>query len=296
MPRNEDDGDFHDRSRTMRPESIEEKDNRDLPLPGKKGSKLALILGLVAGGLLLLCGGGGAMIYFAVRGISEAAERAKASNDCKQITIGFHAYASAHGGFPTNSYSADGKPLLSWRVHILPYIEQNDLYRKFNFNEPWDGPTNKPLLQRMPRIYASVAEQNGSTTNATRTYYRGFSNPGALFARNDPPKLQGRKGFELDNPFIGRPPTGLKFADIIDGTSNTIMFLDAGEPVEWTKPEDLDASPGKPFPALGGGMPNSSTVIVAMLDGSVKPFKKSNSEARWRAALSVGARDVGDLE
>ena len=135
MARYDDDDDLDERPRRNRER---EDDDRDYAKPRKK-SNLGLILGIVAGLLFLVCGGvgllflvGGVGMFNATRSVRDAADRAKASNDSKQIAIGIQNYADGNRAFPTNSYSPDGKPLLSWRVHILPYIEQpqafNDVF------------------------------------------------------------------------------------------------------------------------------------------------------------------------
>ena len=142
------------------------------PRRGQKKGNLGLILGIVAGVLVLVCGGGGVGLYFLFKGatakVGEAAERQSSANNLKQIGLGVLNYESRHGELPNNSYSPDGKPLLSWRVHLLPYIEEEALYRQFHLDEPWDSPNNKPLLARMPKVYATPAraQRQGPTRDA----------------------------------------------------------------------------------------------------------------------------------
>jgi hypothetical protein len=195
----------------------------------------------------------------------------------KQIGLAIHNYNDTFGEMPHNSYSLDGKPLLSWRVHILPYIEEDRLYQQFHLDEPWDSPHNSLLLVRMPVIYARPQDRNGD--RGIRTYYRGFSSPGAIFefrpshVRRDPVPLVGQ---------LKDPRTLFGLSDITDGTSNTILVVEAGDSVEWTKPEDLDASPDKPFPKMGGlGWRNSFQVLLA--DGSVRSFKLDTPDDKLRA-------------
>src|SRR5205807_1793185 len=116
---------------------------------------------------------------------------------------------------------------LSWRVALLPYLEQNPLYKAFKLDEPWDSAHNKTLLAQMPELFAPVA---GKTKEPLSTYYQVFTGPGTVF--------DGPKGLRL-------------VADIPDGTSNTILIVEAGEAVAWTRPEDVPYSPKKDLPKLG---------------------------------------------
>ena len=111
-----------------------------------------------------------------------------------------------------------GKPLLSWRVAILPYLDEKSLYDQFRLDEPWDGPNNKNFLARMPAVYQGQrTEKDGKTTIM-------------VFTGKDAPFQEGRK---------------TTFPSIIDGASNTIMAVEAGpdKAVPWTKPDDLPLRP-----------------------------------------------------
>jgi RNA polymerase sigma factor (sigma-70 family) len=84
-----------------------------------------------------------------------AASERQVRNNLKQIGLAMHTYREAHGRFPAPAIlGKDGKPLLSWRVAILPYIVEDGLYQSFKLDEPWDSPHNKRLLERMPGLYA----------------------------------------------------------------------------------------------------------------------------------------------
>ena len=89
----------------------------------------------------------------------QAAIRSQCVNNEKQIGLAIHNYIVSHGSFPP-AYTHDkaGKPLLSWRVLILPYIEQDALYKEFHLDEPWDSPHNKALIARMPATYRCPGE------------------------------------------------------------------------------------------------------------------------------------------
>lgn len=109
----------------------------------------------------------------------DAAYRMRSTNNLKQIGLGIHNYLDTNGELPSNSCGPDGKPLLSWRVHILPYIEQDNLYRQFRLDEPWDSPNNVRLLNRIPMTY----DDRLGKAPPGMTFYRGFSSPGAVFDR-----------------------------------------------------------------------------------------------------------------
>jgi hypothetical protein len=191
------------------------------------------------------------------------------ANNLKQIALAAHSYQEVHGELPSNSCGPDGKPLLSWRVHILPYIEHDKLHKQFKLDEPWDGPTNIGLLNLMPTVYLGVTGKAA----APLTYYRGFSSPGAVFdrlLRLDQPRAE-KDHFRLD-----------RFSD---PTSETLLVVEAGAPVEWTKPDDLDASPGKPFPKVGG-LGWRKVFQAAMADGGVRSFKLDTPEDTLRAVVT----------
>src|SRR5262245_42896435 len=100
----------------------------------------------------------------------------KSINKLKLIGVAVHSFHDANGYFPSDVTDAKGKPLLSWRVAILPFLERNDLYEKFKLDEAWDGPTNKELLAKVPTVYAPVRARG----KPGLTFYQGFSGPGAM--------------------------------------------------------------------------------------------------------------------
>jgi hypothetical protein len=274
-PRRPRDDDFEDRPARSR------RDDDDRPPARRPKSNLGLILGILGGVLLLCCGGGGVAIYYMVKGaagkVGEAADRMNSTNNLRQIGLGILEYEGKHAELPNNTYGPDGKPLLSWRVHILPFIGEKALYDQFKLNEPWDSPANRQLLNRMPLAYSTPAERSGKVAGGTKTYYRAFSNPGAIFAKRDPGQRLG-------------------VAQIQDGLSNTIFVVEAGDAVEWTKPDDLDAAPGKPFPNLGGARADPNVVMVLFGDGSVKAVRKTVSETQWRGGITYAGGETVNFD
>jgi hypothetical protein len=106
-----------------------------------------------------------------------AADRARGTNNLKQIGIALHNYHDAHKSFPAAaSYDKNGKPLLSWRVHLLPYLDQDNLYKQFKLDEPWDSDHNKKLIEMMPGVFRS-----SERLPAGMTTYLGVAGEGAIF-------------------------------------------------------------------------------------------------------------------
>ncbi len=156
---------------------------------------------------------------------------------------------SAHFPLPA-ILSRDGKPLLSWRVAILPYLGEKPLYDQFHLDEPWDSPNNRPLVDEMPAIYRSPLSKN---KEPGRTNYLLPVGNGA--------------GFSADQPTTMR--------DITDGTANTIMMVEADDDhdVIWTKPDDWQFDPNNP--AQGLGHLDDGTFLAAFFDGHSKVISAS---------------------
>jgi len=140
---------------------------------------------------------------------------------------------------------------------LLPFFEQDELYKQFHMDEPWDSPHNIQLLPKMPLTYGPY---KGKPSGNGMTYFQVFVGPGAAFEGT----------------------TALTFADFKDGTSNTIMFAEAWDAVPWTKPEDLPFDPNGPLPRLGGIMKDGS-FRTAFADGSVHDIPKGVREETIRA-------------
>jgi hypothetical protein len=158
-------------------------------------------------------------------------------------------------------YGADGQPLYSWRVLLLAYIE-DDLYKEFHLDEPWDSPHNIALLPRMPGLYAPP-DHKRSKVPPYHTVCHVFVGMGAAF--------EGREGLRFPQDFP-------------DGVSNTLLLVEAGEPVPWTKPEDLAYDPDGPLPNLRCLF--SDGFRARMGDGSGRFVSKKASEASLRAAIT----------
>lgn len=207
-----------------------------------------------------------ALLLPAVQAAREAARRAQSSNNLKQIGIALYNYHDTHLGFPARAnFDKDGKPLLSWRVHILPYLEQKQLYDQFHLDEPWDSEHNRKLIPRMPQVYRNPS----SPTQPGKTDYLAVSGPGTLF--------DGAKGKNL--------------ADIRDGSSNTLMVLevDSSRAIEWTKPEDWEYNADQPLAGLGHAHPGGFEVLFA--DGSVRFLSATIDSKVFRMMLTIAGNE-----
>jgi hypothetical protein len=161
-------------------------------------------------------------------GMHNVAARMQSQNNLKQMVLAMYIYLDENRVLPPAAiWEGSGQPLLSWRVLILPYVEEEALFKAFHLNEPWDSPHNLRLLPRMPKIYAAVS--TNKSPNPYGTCYRVFTGKGTAF--------EGRRGLRLPDDFP-------------DGTANTILIVEAAETVPWTKPEDLLYYPSEPLPAL----------------------------------------------
>jgi hypothetical protein len=206
----------------------------------------------------------------AVQKVREAAARVQSTNNLKQIGLAMLNYHNTNGALPPPAIKGkDGKALLSWRVAILPYIEEDALYKQFNLNEPWDSPTNKRLLTQMPKVYAH-ASADPAKTAAGFTHYRAFVGPGAAF-----------------DPTLNR---GTRFTDFTDGTTNTILVVEAADPIEWTRPDDLPFTANGPLPRMGVGSPSNFNVLLG--DASVRPLEVDISPQTLRAAITRNGGEI----
>jgi hypothetical protein len=188
-----------------------------------------------------------------------ARQRRLSAVNLKNIILALHNFHDTYKHLPPAAICdlKTGKPLLSWRVAILPYLEQMNLYQKFKLDESWDSPHNKTWLARMPKFYAPVGVK---TDKPFLTFYREIV-PG-----------KGTGPTAWSTQVTKKPPFGAWgggiLASIPDGTSNTIGVVEAGEAVPWTKPEPLVYTEKGALPKLGGHFKDG--FLVGMMDGSVR--------------------------
>jgi hypothetical protein len=188
----------------------------------------------------------------------------KSTDHVKMIMLAFHNYHSVNGHFPPSAiFGADGQPKLSWRVALLPFLDQKDLFHAFHLDEPWDSPHNKALVARMPDVFTTPS----SATAAGTTRLRLFEGPGTMFADK----------------------RGIKIAEMTDGTSNTVAVIAAREAVPWTQPGEL------PFPQANwmAVLDNSDEkgVLLGTADGACHRVSGAD-EAFWKALITPAGGEV----
>lgn len=200
-----------------------------------------------------------------VRRIYRDARRRDVENKLKQLAFAMYNYADTHKGWlpAAANFDKQGKPLLSWRVHLLPFVERQNLYRQFHLDEPWDSPHNRKLIAHMPDVYQGP---NRKLNREGKTIYLLPVGKNAAFKG-------GSKGPRMP-------------ADFPDGTSNTILIVEADDAhaVPWTKPEDLPIDPKHPQRGLGGHFHGG--FLAAIADGSVHFVRKTISKTTLQRAFA----------
>ncbi len=212
-----------------------------------------------------------ALLPTLVRRTQQTAQHRATENKLKQQVLAMINYAdSQKSRLPAvANFDKQGKPLLSWRVHLLPFLNQQELYRQFHLDEPWDSPHNKTLLAKMPDVFHGP---NRKLNGEGKTIF--LVPVGKNVA------------------FTGGPERRRFPADFTDGTSNTIFIVEAGDAhaVPWTKPEDLKIDREHPERGLGGHFHGG--FLVAIADGSVHFIKKTISKETLRAAFTPAGGEV----
>jgi hypothetical protein len=209
-----------------------------------------------------------AMLQSSVGKVRLAALRTQSQNNLKQIGLAMHNNHAVYNSLPARAnFDGNGKPLLSWRVHILPFIGQEELYKQFKLNEPWNSEHNKKLIAQIPPIYASPLSKAGKDGKTT---YLALTGKGSMF--------DGDKG--------------VRFLDVTDGTSNTIMVVEANDTraVYWTQPEDFPIDTKEPLADLV--LPELKAFHAAFGDGSVRTISAS---IRLETLRALFTRNGGEM-
>jgi prepilin-type processing-associated H-X9-DG protein len=183
--------------------------------------------------------------------------RALCINNLKQIELALFNYESAHGFFPPRVHrDRQGRPLLSWRVLILPYLDQYELFLRFHLDETWDSPHNRDLIGSMPSIFACPTQANWIRN---QTVYQVLDGPGTFLDSSGPTRL----------------------SQLSDGPGQTIAIVESPVPVPWSSPEDFPFRTDQPFPGWEATHPGG--INCSFVDGSVRFFKATIHESVLKA-------------
>jgi prepilin-type processing-associated H-X9-DG protein len=213
-----------------------------------------------------------ALLLPAINAAREAARRNQCTNQLKHISVALRNYENVHKTFPP-AYIADenGNPMHSWRVLILPYLEERALYEQYDFDEPWDSPTNRLVAMQMPATYRCPS---GRGSEANETNYMLITGPQTAFQADQAPRTK----------------------DYRDGLSQTILVAEGNKTVGWTEPVDLDASK-MTFTVNGGpediGSDHSGGMAnVAFADGHVSALSEHTDPEIVRAMCTPSGGEV----
>ena len=191
-------------------------------------------------------------------------------NSLKQIGLAFHNYHDVFQRFPRADGDGAGKHTgLSWRVHLLPFLDQGPLYNQFHLDEAWDSEHNKTLIAQMPELFKSPdVDDEGKTT------FHLFTGENTLF--------HGEQG--------------LRISDITDGTSNTILAVLAGRDTAeiWTKPGGLEVDFSATKKALGD-FKKGERILVLVADGSIRAMLTNIDETQFANLIKPADGNVVDF-
>lgn len=235
--------------------------------PRRLGSKL-LRLTLVAAIIVVLA----AIFLPSPRTFHEAARRTQCKNNLKQICTALHNYHDNFGSFPP-AYTVDsnGRMLHSWRTLLLPYLEQEQLYRQIDFSKPWYDPMNATAFESSVGIFQCHSTEQPKN----HTSYLGVSGPDCCFHASTPKLL----------------------TDITDGPSNTLIVVEVphDRTVPWMSPQDADEASILDF-AIGSKFAHTGGFQATFADGSVRFISENLERSILRALLTTSGKDaVGEF-
>lgn len=208
-----------------------------------------------------------------------AGRRCQCCNNLKQIALAMHNYHDVYKCLPPAYITdEDGKPMHGWRVLLLPFLEQGQLYEQYDFNEPWDGPNNRLLHDTIVNAYSCPSDEEKAETITNYVVITGL---GTAFAGDQ----------------------SSTFSDFADGTSNTLLVVEtADSDIHWMEPRDLDMASLHLAINPGEGMPRGISskhpggVQVAMADGSVRFVSEELAAKTLRRLLTIADGEAVDWD
>ena len=232
--------------------------------------KLLIVLALVGSVCLALLLLGGLIATYFVPTVATLGKTSSETccENLRQIAAAMLAYHDEHGSFPP-AYLADdnGRPQHSWRVLLLPYLNQQALYDEYQLDEPWDSEHNKALIKRIPAVYACPDDPEAEFGE---TSYVVISGTGMLFDKD--------QAHAID--------------EITDGTANTLLVVEVtSSAISWTEPRDLDAKEvswniNRDRGGIGSAH-DEGGVNVATADGLVHQFAEFLPVDQLRAMATI---------
>jgi len=211
----------------------------------------------------------------------EASWRTQCKYNLKQIGLALHTYHDDYGSFPpAHIADSNGRPVHSWRVLLLPYLDQKPLYEKYRFDEPWDGPNNGKLADEIVAVYNCPSDVHAhDKTSSTMTDYVAIVGP--------------------ETPWPGSRATAIR--DIKDGTSTTLLVVEVtNSGIHWMEPRDLHVlQMAQTINAKSGqGISSRHTcgAHVLMADGSARFISDQTAAELIRGLLTVNGKEtIGDF-
>jgi prepilin-type processing-associated H-X9-DG protein len=234
-------------------------------------SKARMRRGLTVSGLMLIVAGSAVLTHHGVVAL-QVDRRERCVGHLRRIGVALLSYHDRQGHFPAAAITdSAGRPLLSWRVAILPELGRRDLFDRFKLNEPWDSPHNRALIPLMPEGFACPSEPR--TPGATS--YEVVAGPPGAFSGAKPLFDKAR---------------GVDIREVLDGGSNTLMVAETARPMPWTMPSALYFEEDQPLPRFASRHPKGFNVLFA--DGSAR-FVHDRVDDRLLRALIT--RDGGEV-
>jgi hypothetical protein len=235
---------------------------------GKVEGRGRAVSGVVTGTLTLLPPVLGFCVVLPI--LAWYGRKSESSNKLKVLGLAMMSYEDDHGSLPPAvlrdpALGDRGQPY-SWRVALLPYLGEDELFSQYRRDEPWDSPANQAVLARMPRVFAPPGRSGADGL----THYQVLVGPGTAFERPD---------LRLNT---------FRAESFPRGAAQTILVVEAADPVPWTKPDDLSYAPDGPLPKVGGLVGNGFHALFG--DGSVGWIEAEQQESRLRTLVPRNGR------